>query len=133
MYLCITNRKLCNEPLPQRIKKLNACQEVEKIILREKDLSEQEYETLAEQCLEVCRKPLVLHTYVNTAEKLGVGQIHLSMKDCRKYKGNLKKGVSVHSVEEAKEAELLGASYLIAGHIFHTECKKGLPPRGCDF
>ena len=33
-------------------------------------------------------------------------------------------GVSVHSVEDAREAELLGASYLTAGHIYTTDCKK---------
>jgi thiamine-phosphate pyrophosphorylase len=27
----------------------------------------------------------------------------------------------------------MGASYLIAGHIFATDCKKGLSPRGLDF
>lgn len=42
-------------------------------------------------------------------------------------------GCSVHSVEEAREAVRLGATYLSAGHIFETDCKKGLPPRGLDF
>lgn len=42
-------------------------------------------------------------------------------------------GVSVHSVEEAIEAEKLGADYLIAGHVFDTECKPGLKGRGIDF
>ena len=42
-------------------------------------------------------------------------------------------GCSVHSVQEAREAETLGADYLIAGHIYATDCKKGLPPRGLDF
>ena len=37
------------------------------------------------------------------------------------------------SVEEAKEAQKLGATYLTAGHIYTTDCKKGLPPRGLDF
>ena len=31
------------------------------------------------------------------------------------------------------EAERLGATYVTAGHIFTTDCKKGLPPRGLDF
>ncbi|MEG0250945.1 MAG: thiamine phosphate synthase [Peptostreptococcus sp.] len=39
-------------------------------------------------------------------------------------------GVSVHSIDEAKRAESLGASYLTFGHIFETDCKKGLEPRG---
>jgi thiamine-phosphate pyrophosphorylase len=42
-------------------------------------------------------------------------------------------GVSVHSVLEAQEAISLGATYLTAGHIFSTDCKKGVPPRGLDF
>ena len=42
-------------------------------------------------------------------------------------------GTSVHSVEDAMEAERLGATYVTAGHIFTTDCKKGLPPRGLDF
>ena len=42
-------------------------------------------------------------------------------------------GVSVHSAEEAREAVRLGASYLTAGHVFATDCKKGVPPRGLEF
>ena len=42
-------------------------------------------------------------------------------------------GTSVHSVEDAKEAEELGVSYMTAGHIYVTDCKKGLAPRGLGF
>ena len=42
-------------------------------------------------------------------------------------------GTSIHSVSEAVEAEKLGTSYLTAGHIYVTDCKKGLPPRGLPF
>lgn len=42
-------------------------------------------------------------------------------------------GTSVHSVEDAKEAERLGVSYMTAGHIYVTDCKKGLAPRGLGF
>ena len=42
-------------------------------------------------------------------------------------------GVSCHSLEDALEAQQLGATYLTAGHIFETDCKKGLPGRGLDF
>ena len=47
--------------------------------------------------------------------------------------GTVKIGVSIHSAEEAKEAVSLGASYLTAGHIFTTDCKKGVPARGLEF
>lgn len=41
-------------------------------------------------------------------------------------------GVSVHSLEEALEAVEAGADYLTFGHIFPTESKPGLPPRGLE-
>ncbi|MBL0386385.1 thiamine phosphate synthase [Tumebacillus sp. ITR2] len=41
-------------------------------------------------------------------------------------------GCSVHSVEEAVEAEAKGASYITYGHIFATNSKPGLPPRGVE-
>ena len=41
--------------------------------------------------------------------------------------------MSIHSLEEAKDVESLGESYVIAGHIFETDCKKGLEPRGLKF
>ena len=42
-------------------------------------------------------------------------------------------GVSVHSVEEAKQAKALGAAYVTAGHVFTTDCKPDLSPRGLSF
>ena len=42
-------------------------------------------------------------------------------------------GTSVHSVEDALAAEKAGATCLTAGHIFDTDCKKGLPGRGLTF
>ena len=39
----------------------------------------------------------------------------------------------MHSAEQLEQAERLGAKYVTAGHIFVTNCKKGLPPRGLDF
>lgn len=39
-------------------------------------------------------------------------------------------GCSVHSSEEAEEAAKQGADYILFGHIFETDSKKGIPPRG---
>ena len=36
-------------------------------------------------------------------------------------------------MEDAVLAEKLGCTYITAGHIFDTDCKKGLPGRGLDF
>lgn len=42
-------------------------------------------------------------------------------------------GTSIHSVEDAIFAESHGADYITAGHIFTTDCKKGLPGRGINW
>lgn len=39
-------------------------------------------------------------------------------------------GASVHSVQEAKEAEKAGADYVLFGHIFPTASKAGRPAQG---
>ena len=40
---------------------------------------------------------------------------------------------SIHSLEQLKEAEAYSMDFVIAGHIFATDCKKDLPPRGLSF
>ena len=79
----------------------------------------------------------MLHTYLETARKVQHPYIHLSLfllkENSEKLSDFLAVGCSIHSVEEAKEAQKLGATYLTAGHIYTTDCKKGLPPRGLDF
>ena len=42
-------------------------------------------------------------------------------------------GVSTHSLEEALYAQEQGADYITASHIFVTDCKKGLEPKGLNF
>ncbi|MHA9739787.1 thiamine phosphate synthase [Robinsoniella peoriensis] len=141
MYLCITNRALSSGDFMNKIMELADRPEIEKIILREKDLTPDEYEILAVKCWEICRghgKPLVINHFVEVAKRLQIPEVQISMESLRTYAnsalGNfLSVGVSVHSAEEAVEAQLLGADYLIAGHIFQTDCKKGIPGRGLAF
>lgn len=111
------------------------------VILREKDLTEEEYTQLAEKVTEICRRngvPCILHTFINAAVRLGCDSIHLPLPVLRKTRDGDKAkfriiGCSCHSPEEAREAVSLGATYITAGHVFATDCKKGLPPRGPDF
>ena len=58
--------------------------------------------------------------------------------DVSKGKGKLRNSVkemstSIHSLEQLKEAEAFSMDFVIAGHIFATDCKKDLPPRGLSF
>ena len=138
--IAVTNRHLCRRPLTVQVERI--CRmHPRAVILREKDLPEAEYAALAKEIMEICKKydvPCILHNFPDTAGKLGCTSIHLPLPRLRKYEANdlssfLTIGTSVHSVEEALEAEKLGASYLTAGHIYATDCKKGLPPRGPGF
>lgn len=137
--IAVTNRKLSSRPFLEQMERV--CKPHPRaVILREKDLSEEEYAELAVQILTLCKQyqvPCMLHTYLETARKLQHPYIHLPLFLLRENSENLGDflavGCSVHSVEEAKEAQKLGATYLTAGHIYTTDCKKGLPPRGLDF
>lgn len=137
--LAVTNRKLCRRPFLEQIEIL-ARRHPAGIILREKDLTEQEYEELAKKVLDICGKydtPCILHTWPKAARHLHCGRIHLPLKILENSRDALEGfeqiGVSVHSAEEAVCAYEWGASYLTAGHIFWTDCKKGVPGRGLAF
>ena len=85
----------------------------------------------------VATRTLIIHFYSEVAEKLNCESIHLPLFKLKEIYEKLSKfktiGTSVHSVEEAIEAQKLGATYISAGHIFATDCKKDLPPRGLEF
>ena len=143
--IAVTNRKLSQRPFLEQIKRV--CQlRPEAIILREKDLSETEYAKLAEEVYNITTSydvRLIIHTYINVARELGINTVHISLHNMREYRkefidnvnktNNIKTGCSIHSVEEAVEARNMGASYITAGHVYATDCKKGLAPRGLDF
>ncbi|MGN0293625.1 MAG: thiamine phosphate synthase, partial [Lachnospiraceae bacterium] len=173
--IAVTNRHLCSRPPAEQVERV--CRLSPKaVILREKDLTEEEYALLAEEIMEICSRysvPCILHTFVETALRLNCPAIHLPLPLLRRYRAertgermqdsitnttttdialtsitmaDIKAmntatksdsfsiiGTSVHSVDEAVEAEKLGASYITAGHIYATDCKKSLPPRGPHF
>ena len=138
--LCVTNRILCKENFLQRVEEI-AASKPKGMILREKDLSEKEYKELAEKVLVICKTydvPCMLHSFIDVAMELGAENIHLPLHILRKVDEKTKEtfkiiGASCHSVEEAIEAERLGCTYITAGHVFVTDCKKGLAPRGLEF
>jgi thiamine-phosphate pyrophosphorylase len=139
MIIAVTNRLLCQGNFLKRLEQIAQVRPY-CIILREKDLSPTHFAQLARECLSICKRynvPLVINSDVDVARKLKVPCIHVPLDTFLKHRDELvgfqQIGVSVHSAEEAKSAEDLGAGYLIAGHIFLTDCKKGVPPRGLKF
>ena len=153
----ISNRKLCeNKNLEKQIEKIfSAYQrkiilenfEIVSLTLREKDLNKNEYLKLVEKIYTICQKyriDLILHQNYDLRldNKYNIKGLHLSYNTFKSLNKNIreelikkykKRGVSIHSVDEAKEVENLGATYIVAGHIFKTDCKKDLEPRGLKF
>lgn len=153
----ISNRKLCeNENLEKQIEKIfSAYQrkiilenfEIVSLTLREKDLNKNKYLKLAEKIYPICQKyriDLILHQNYDLRldNKYNIKGLHLSYNTFKSLNKNIREelikkykkiGVSIHSIDEAKEVENLGATYIVAGHIFKTDCKKDLEPRGLKF
>lgn len=150
--ICITNRHLVfGEKKTEITEKLwtEYYTQIEKaleknifaLILREKDCNQNQYKEIAKKVISLCSKyqtKCILHSFVDTAIELKHPLIHLPLVQFLELDESQKDhftaiGVSVHSVEEAKLAQKHGAAYLTAGHIFQTQCKKGVPPRGLNF
>lgn len=182
--ICVTNRKLCKgyekygfDAFYDRISEVvNMKQDIRpaSIILREKDLSEEEYREVAKRLKTICDRAGVVfcaHNYALVAEELGtpahfplhvleklvrdkkisktnprnsgmLNEISNGMPDGRSNNildrrseiyNLMRYGASCHSVEDALCAYKLGCDYVTAGHVYITDCKKGLAPRGIDF
>ena len=140
--ICVTNRTLCRVDFLTRIDHIAKKGVADAILLREKDLTEREYLELAEKVLSICKshnRRCILHTYYKAAKELGCKEIHLPLPLLQKMREEGAKqwfttvGTSVHSLKQANLAMHLQADYMTAGHIFETDCKKGLPGRGLSF
>lgn len=137
--ICVTNRHLAQGDFLCQIEKVVATKPAA-LILREKDLSEEAYERLAIKVMVICRAenvPCYFNGRPELAVKLGAQGIQLPLQiaqalDCRARSELPCLGISVHSQAEAVCAQNLGASYIIYGHVFATDCKKGVPPRGLE-
>ena len=114
--ICVTNRALAERPFLEQL----ACVLATKpyaMILREKDLTEEGYEELAGKVKKLCENTdtrLILHSFPDAAMHLGGTAIHMplhrfmEMPEEQKQKF-LVRGVSVHSVEDARLAEQCGS------------------------
>ena len=150
MYL-ITNRTLCSEQeYFDRIKE--ACLNgVDNIIIREKDLTDEEVEKIYNMIsssipAEVRKKTSILvNSKFKVYEETDCDGIHLpfwlfkeKLNEEYDFKIDKKIGLSLHSAEEVSEMEELCSkygvkvSYITLSHIYETKCKEGLKPRGLE-
>ncbi len=112
---------------------------VDYIHIREKQLTWQEKIGWAESLRSVgipsCR--IVINGSELSSQNEGYGGVHWGQEAMPKYNTavisnmqRLRLGVSVHSIDEAKIAEERGADYLFFGHVYATNSKPDLDPRG---
>jgi len=109
---------------------------VDQIHLREPHWSAQELVTCIELLMKrgVPAERLIVHDRLDVALVTGIG-IQLTTRSIpvdrvRRRFPELRIGQSVHSLMEAAAAEQAGADYVMYGHIFETDSKPGVPPRG---
>ena len=82
--------------------------------------------------------PLYLHAFPQADTDWQVAGLHLPLPQLRELSRKQRQawrvlGTSCHSVADVQEAVASGCTYIVAGHIYATDCKKGLPGRGLAF
>ena len=146
---CITNRRLVKGDFLAQIECVAAMEMVDWIIVREKDLSAEEYRTLFSQVVRIAHrheKKCLAHGRIalGVMSELGADGIHLPLDALRKWRaasgwGGRRSGgedavqlvgASAHSASELAEAAALGADYATLSPIFATACKPGAVPLG---
>ena len=142
--IAITNRALVEGDFLEQMQKVIRLHP-HAVIVREKDLPDDAYEALAEKILCLCDEEGVrcfLHSRIAVARKLGCRRIHLSVPVLEAMSEEERIGlkhdfaeisVSCHSLEDVDIAVKNGATQIILGTIFETECKKGLKGKGLGF
>ena len=142
--IVITNRHLVQGDFLKQLEKVTKLHP-HALILREKDLTDDAYESLAKKVFDLCKREDItffLHTKIEIARKIGCQNIHLSIPVLIGLSETEKKAltedfceisISCHSMEDVEIAMAGGATQIILGTIFETECKKGVLGKGVEF
>lgn len=138
--VCVTSSALCGEDFFERLKRIAESRPYA-VILREKQLVEEEYFRLAERAKEIfvgSGVKLILHKFIAVAHALGAEGLHLPLGDMlsaskSELSGFEMLGASCHSLNDILAAESVGCTYVTLGNIFETQCKIGLKGKGLDF
>ena len=142
--IVITNRHLVQGDFLKQLEKVTKLHP-HALILREKDLTDDAYESLAKKVFDLFKREDItffLHTKIEIARKIGCQNIHLSIPVLKGLSETEKKAltedfceisISCHSMEDVEIAMAGGATQIILGTIFETECKKGVLGKGVEF
>ena len=149
MYL-ISNRNLCSKEKYIKTIVEAAKNNVEYLILREKDLEYEGLEKLYNEIVLALKENnadinIIVNSSIELYENYPVYGVHLPynlFKDLisrgYKFDKNKKIGLSLHSTHEVIElnkiieSKKIDIDYITLSHIFDTKCKEGLTPKGVD-
>ncbi|MGQ0437035.1 thiazole tautomerase TenI [Bacillus sp. B-TM1] len=113
--------------------------EIDYLHIREREKSTKELYEGVESLLKkgFPASKIVINDRIDIAILLNIPRVQLGYRsaDVRSVKEKfsyLHVGYSVHSLEEAIDAFKNGADSLVYGHVFPTDCKKGVPARGLE-
>lgn len=137
MVYFITNRNLINEEkYIEHIEKV--AKEVDYVVFREKDLDEERAYKLVLDILNIMDKDkLIINSFYEIANDVKCYGVHFPyvkyLEHHKKVQKGIKIGVSVHGEEEVRILnQYEDVEYIMFGHIFNSQCKKGVKPRGLD-
>lgn len=152
--IAVTNRHLVNGDFMAQMEKV-VDKSPRAIILREKDITEKEYDELLlkiiflimnKKAQDTNHITLYIHSHISLVSKyisiypfLGVHMSLHKLVTKKKEVVELKRqyhisiSVSCHTLDEVRMAASFGADQIVLGNIFETDCKKGLPGKGLDF
>ena len=116
------------------------------IQLREKELNTEDFLKVAFEVKKITDKykiPFIINDNLEVAIKVNADGLHIGQDDLKKYNNNLQEirkqfgndkiiGISAHNLNEALEAEKLGADYLGVGCIFPTKTKLDTIPTSIE-
>lgn len=139
--IAVTDAASCPRSLVEQVERIAECAyKPQQLLLRAKELAPIDYQKLAREVLPLCQSygiELIIHTHWQIALELGIQRVHLPLPKLSQLPVAARRSLvissSVHSVAEAQRALVEGAQALVAGHIYSTSCKAGLPPRGLEF
>ena len=137
--IAVTDRKLCAGDFTEQVGKIASLHPAG-LILREKDLSDEEYTAMAFCIQEICRGeevPFFVHGRPASARQIGCRNLHLPLQTLQQLGGKPADidilSVSCHSREDVMQAEKQGADRIILGTIYETGCKPHLAGKGASF
>ena len=139
--IAVTDAPSCPRSLVEQVERIAECAyKPQQLLLRAKELTPEDYAKLAWEVLPLCQSygiELIIHTHWQIALELGIQRVHLPLPKLSQLPVAARRSLvissSVHSVAEAQRALAEGTQALVAGHIYTTSCKAGLPPRGLEF